>query len=150
MEYSHARPSVQVTRPIRGTALVIDDDQWIRSIISVALAEEGFLIEQASDGATGLRMADEVQPDLILLDLALPFRSGLDVLQGLRERQPTRDIPIIIVSAYAMLLIGDDLVRADRLLQKPFDLKELLNHVNQVVREAHPNFRLLPPTRVCA
>jgi DNA-binding response OmpR family regulator len=150
MQHSHARPSVPVTRPIRGTVLVIDDDHWIRSIIADELADEGFLVEQAGDGATGLRMAEELKPDLILLDLALPMRSGLEVLQQLKECQPTREIPIIIVSAYAMLLIRHDVIRPDRLLQKPFDVKELLDHVNQVVREAHPNFRLLPPTRALA
>jgi DNA-binding response OmpR family regulator len=150
MQYSHARPSVPVTKPIRGTVLVIDDDQWTRSIIADALADHGFLVEQAGDGATGLRMTDKLQPHVILLDLALPMTSGLEVLQELKERQPTREIPVMIVSAFAMLLMRDDIIRADRLLQKPLDIKELLEHVNRVVREAQTNFRLVPTTRESA
>jgi DNA-binding response OmpR family regulator len=125
--------------------LVIDDDAWIRSIIAEFLTDAGFLVEQAGDSATGLSLAEEVQPDLILLDLALPMRSGLEVLHRLKERQPTRDIPIIIVSAYAMLLVRDVPVRAHGLLHKPLDLKELLDQVNKLVRQAHPSFHLLPP-----
>ena len=95
-------------------------------------------------------MAEQIQPDVILLDLALPMRSGLEVLHRLKERQPTREIPIIILSAYAMLLVRDEATSADHLLEKPFNLKELLDHVNRVVRVAHPKFRLLPPTRESA
>ena len=146
-QHLHARP--RVPEPIgncsRGTVLIIDDDAWIRSVIAEFLTDADFSVEQAADGASGLSLAEKVQPDVILLDLALPMRSGLEVLQRLKERQPTREIPIIIVSAYAMLLVRDMVARADGLLQKPFDLKELLDQVNQVVRGADPRFRLLPP-----
>ena len=132
------------SRP-QGIALVIDDDAWIRSVIAEFLAEQGYTVEQAADGSAGLHMAEQVQPDVILLDLALPMRAGLDVLHRLKERRPTRDIPIIIVSAYAMLVVGDPVVHADHQLKEPLDLKALLDRVNQVVKEAHPRFRLLPP-----
>lgn len=52
MQNSHARPSVSVTRRVRGTVLVIDDDELIRSVIADAVTAEGFLVEQAGDGAT--------------------------------------------------------------------------------------------------
>jgi len=89
-KYSHARPSVSVSKRICGTVLVIDDDEWIRAVIVDFLTDEGFAVEQAADGTTGLRIAEEVQPDVIPLYLALPMRSGLEVLQRLKERQPTR------------------------------------------------------------
>lgn len=132
---------------MRGKILVIDDDARLRSVIADFLTAQGYLVEQAGDGVTGLRLAEQFQPDVILLDLALPMRSGLEVLHRLKEREPTREIPIVIVSAYAMLLVRDQAARADHLLQKPFDLKELLDSVNQVIRAAHQKFRLLPPTR---
>jgi CheY-like chemotaxis protein len=53
------------------------------------------------------------------------MRSGLEVLERLKERQPTREIPVIIVSAYAMMLVGDHAGRADGVVHKPIDLKQL-------------------------
>jgi FixJ family two-component response regulator len=53
---------------------------------------------------------------------------------------------VIIVSAYAMLLIGEKNLGASDFLQKPFDLNNLLSGVNEVVRDVHPRFRFLPPT----
>jgi len=141
---------VLVTERLRATVLVIDDDQWIRSIIADALVAAGFRVEQAGDGATGLRMADELQSDVILLDLTLPMDSDLDVLQQLKDSRSTCEIPIIIVSDYAMLLIRDALIRAERALQTPFDIEELLERVNQVIRVAHPNLDLPSPTRELA
>jgi CheY-like chemotaxis protein len=76
-------------------------------------------------------LAGERHPELILLDLALPGRSGLEVLNTLKESQPTREIPVIIVSAYALLLAGTAVGRADGLVQKPFDLTDLLLRVKQ-------------------
>ena len=114
------------------------------------LTDEGLAVEQAGDGRTGLRLAEQLQPDLILLDLALPIRSGLEVLEQLKRRRPTRDIPILIVSAYATILVGEATERADGVLPKPVDLKQLLDRVNHLVKVADPRFRFLPPTSVPA
>jgi len=82
-QHGHARP--RLPEPIgncsRATVLVIDDDAWIRSVIAEFLTAADFGVEQAADGASGLLLAEQVQPDVILLDLALPIRSGLEVLQ---------------------------------------------------------------------
>ena len=144
--HAHACAGVLEPRiPHRGTVLVIDDDECLRSVMVEFLAEQGYTVEQAANGSAGLRLAEQVQPDVVLLDLALPMRSGLEVLQRLKESQPTREIPVIIVSAYAMLVVGDPAAHRDHLLHEPLDLKVLLDRVNQVVKEAHPRFRLLPP-----
>jgi DNA-binding response OmpR family regulator len=132
--------------PTRGTVLVIDDDTWIGGVIADFLRDEGFAVEQVADGNAGLLMAELVQPDVVLLDLAMPVRSGLDVLRQMKQRESTRAIPVIIVSAYATLLVRDQSDRPDAFLQRPIDLKELLGRVNRIVRQAHPRFRLLPPT----
>jgi CheY-like chemotaxis protein len=90
-------------------------------------------VVEASDGVRCLKLAQQRSPDVILLDLALPGRSGLEVLTVLKEQQPTREIPIIIVSAYALLLLRDGLRRADGMIQKPFDLADLLAKVREAV-----------------
>ncbi|TME28029.1 MAG: response regulator [Chloroflexi bacterium] len=113
------------------TVLVVEDDPWIRSLMADLLAGEGYSVVQASDGKAGLEMAEQNDPDVILLDLAMPEKSGLDVLHELKSSKPTRDIPVIVVSAYAMLMMGSDARRADGVIQKPFDLADLLMQVEQ-------------------
>ncbi|MBV9356948.1 MAG: response regulator [Chloroflexi bacterium] len=118
--------------------LVVEDDPWIRSLMADLLAGEGYDVVEAPDGKQGLELASEREPDVILLDLAMPEVSGLDVLHELKSSNPTRDIPVIVVSAYAMLMMGSDARRADGVIQKPFDLADLLAQVQQAVgkREA--------------
>lgn len=113
------------------TVLVVEDDPWIRSLMADLLAGEGYNVIQAPDGKAGLDMAGDTEPDVILLDLAMPEKSGLDVLHELKSSKPTRDIPVIVVSAYAMLMMGSDARRADGVIQKPFDLADLLAQVEQ-------------------
>ena len=62
---------------------------------------------------------------------AAQVKSGLDVLHELKTSKPTQDIPVIVVSAYAMLMMGSDARRADGVIQKPFDLADLLLQVDQ-------------------
>jgi CheY-like chemotaxis protein len=119
------------------TVLVVEDDPWIRSLMADLLAGEGYSVVQASDGKAGLELAEENEPDVILLDLAMPEKSGLDVLHELKNSQPTSDIPVIIVSAYAMLMMGSDARRADGVIQKPFDLADLLVQVEQAAARGH-------------
>ena len=113
------------------TILVVEDDAWIRSLIADLLTGEGYHVVQAANGRAGLDMAAEHDPDVILLDLAMPEKSGLDVLHELKTSKPTQDIPVIVVSAYAMLMMGSDARRADGVIQKPFDLADLLMQVEQ-------------------
>lgn len=115
------------------TVLVVEDDPWIRSLMADLLAGEGYQVVQAADGKVGLSLAREHDPDVILLDLAMPEKSGLDVLHELKSSKPTRDIPVLVVSAYAMLMMGSDARRADGVIQKPFDLADLLVQVEQAL-----------------
>ena len=119
------------------TVLVVEDDPWIRSLMADLLAGEGYTVVQAPDGKAGLDLAEQNDPDVILLDLAMPEKSGLDVLHELKSSKPTRDIPVIVVSAYAMLMMGSDARRADGVIQKPFDLADLLAQVQQAVARRH-------------
>lgn len=119
------------------TVLVVEDDPWIRSLMADLLTGEGYSVVQAADGKAGMDLAEEHNPDVILLDLAMPEKSGLDVLQELKSSRPTSDIPVIVVSAYAMLMMGSDARRADGVIQKPFDLADLLAQVEQATEKRH-------------
>src|SRR5207342_2433691 len=85
------------------TVLVIEDDPWTRTITTALLAGEGFAVVEAKNGEEGLTLARQHTPDAVLLDLALPTKSGLDVLRELKSDDATAAIPVIIVSAYGML-----------------------------------------------
>jgi CheY-like chemotaxis protein len=116
--------------------LIIDDDPEIRRLISDALTMDGFSILSAGDGSAGLAMALQLLPNVILLDLTLPGRSGLDVLRTLKAQGATRSIPIIVVTADAAASASGDLALADGVLHKPFDLDELATQVRHAMRSA--------------
>jgi DNA-binding response OmpR family regulator len=116
--------------------LTIEDDAAIRRGIVDALTFAGYHPLQAADGITGLDLATTQTYELLLLDLALPGRSGMDILRELRAARPTQ--PVIILSArgeeedrVAGLRLG-----ADDYVVKPFSVKELLARVEAVLRRS--------------
>jgi DNA-binding response OmpR family regulator len=116
--------------------LVIEDDAAIREGIVDALRYQGYLTLEAADGRCGTRMAMSGEYDLLLLDLILPGRDGLEILQELRERCPT--LPVIILTARGE---EKDRVRglrlgADDYVVKPFSVGELLARVEAVLRRS--------------
>lgn len=116
--------------------LVIEDDAAIRRGLVDALQFAGYESMQAADGETGLQMAVKVDADLILLDLVLPKRDGLEILREVRALRPT--LPVIVLTAR-----GDEGDRvkglrlgADDYVVKPFSVSELLARVEAVLRRS--------------
>ena len=117
----------------RRTILVIEDDAALREFLTDLLAGEGYGVLRASDGRDGLCSARRGQPDAILLDLGLPSVSGLDVLDELRADATTRHIPVIVVSGRDAGMADRRRDRPEAVLGKPFDLGDLLAHVERVM-----------------
>ncbi len=113
------------------TVLVIEDDPWTRTITTALLAGEGFAVVEAKNGEEGLRQARSQSPDAILLDLALPTKSGLEVLRELKSEAPTQAIPVIVVSAYGSLMSENDAQQTAGVVQKPFDYDDLVGQVER-------------------
>jgi DNA-binding response OmpR family regulator len=116
--------------------LVIEDETDIREMLSLRLKKEKFEVICASEGMTGLKKSVEEQPDLILLDLMLPFTSGLDILRKLRANRKTAQLPIIIVSAKgdeSDVVVGLEL-GADDYVTKPFNMSILIARINALLR----------------
>ena len=113
------------------TVLVIEDDPWTRTITTALLAGEGFAVVEAKNGEEGLQQARAHSPNAILLDLALPTKSGLDVLRELKSETSTRGIPVIVVSAYGSLMNESDAHHAEGVIQKPFDYDDLVGQVER-------------------
>src|SRR5205823_7110666 len=78
------------------TVLVIEDDPWTRTITTALLTGEGFAVVEAKNGEEGLKQARAQAPDAILLDLALPTKSGLDVLRERKADTSTQATPVIV------------------------------------------------------
>ncbi len=116
--------------------VVIEDEQAIRRGVADTLRASGYQIAEAADGVRGLEEAIRPGVSLVLLDLLLPRRNGLDVLAELRKTRPT--LPVIILTARGT---EDDRVRglkmgADDYVVKPFSARELLARVEAVLRRS--------------
>lgn len=116
--------------------LTIEDDGAIRRGIVDSLTFAGFEVLEASDGNDGLEMAVRADFDLLLLDLVLPGRGGLEILREVRVARPT--VPVIILSARGE---ENDRVQglrfgADDYVVKPFSVRELLARVDAVLRRS--------------
>jgi len=114
--------------------LVIDDNEETLEIISTKLAHLGYLVETAPDGETGLDLARRLSPRLILCDLMLPRMDGWEVLEKLKSEEETKDIPVILITAYTTIQFSGERRRAIEggaveYLRKPFDLEEMANLV---------------------
>jgi len=120
-----------------GRVLVVEDDEGIREMLKYNLASAGFTVQEAADGASGLRTARTSRPDLILLDLMLPGMSGFDFCRALRK---SSRVPIIMITAKDAAvdkIVGLEL-GADDYITKPFSIREVLARVNAVLRRAQP------------
>ena len=107
------------------TVLVLEDDPWFRRLLVEVFEREGYVVLQAADGRTGLALARERRPDLVTLDLAMPERSGLDVLHALKGDEATVSMAVVVVSAYSHTMHTTDRRLADAVYSKPLDVDAL-------------------------
>ncbi len=117
--------------------LIIDDEASIRESLETLLTLEGYTVETAPEGLSGLDRIDHASYDLILLDLALPGKNGLEILQLIRER--SRDLPVIMITAFGTV---DNVVEAIRtgaqnFVQKPWDNEKLLADIRSAIARYH-------------
>jgi CheY-like chemotaxis protein len=118
------------------TALVVDDDVFIVSALAELLEDDGFDVHTATNGFSAMRQAVELRPTVILLDLALPERSGKDLLDDLRTDPVTRDLAIVVVTGYAERLSERQVAATDGVIGKPFDISELQETIQRAIQRA--------------
>lgn len=120
--------------------LIIEDERALVEPLLSYLEREGFEVLAAYDGMDGLRQAQLKLPDLIVLDLMLPVKPGLEVCRELRTGTRTRDIPIIMVTAKAEetdQVVGFA-VGADDYVTKPYSIKVLIERIKKELRKRQP------------
>jgi two-component system, OmpR family, KDP operon response regulator KdpE len=105
-------------------------------MLAELLEEEGFNVHTASNGFSGLRLAEEHRPQLVVLDLALPELSGAEVLKELRGNHLTRDSAIVVVSGNPTLLSEPQLLDVEAVVQKPFDAITFMATCHRAVKKA--------------
>lgn len=125
---------------MKNTILVIDDDKDLRELLRVKLGNEGFNMLSAVDGASGIEMVRGKQPKLIVLDINMPGMSGMDVCRFLKSDKKLKNIPVLMLTAKS-----DEVDRilglefgADDYLTKPFNPRELILRIKNILRRSSP------------
>ncbi len=119
--------------------LVIDDDDAINELVKVNLELSGYDVLCANDGIKGFALAKQELPDLIILDIMMPDVDGYTVAKRVREYEPTKNIPILMLTALNMLedkVKGFD-IGVDDYLVKPFEMEELLVRVRALLKRTN-------------
>jgi two-component system alkaline phosphatase synthesis response regulator PhoP len=116
--------------------VVIEDEEHIVELIRYNFEENGYSVHAAHTGKEGLKMVQDVMPDVVLLDLMIPELDGLEVCKKMKQDERTRDIPVIMLTAKSSEMdkvIGLEL-GADDYITKPFGVRELLARAKTVMR----------------
>ena len=131
-------PAGVFTAMTRPRVLIIEDERALTDVLGYNLQREGYETTVAHDGQEGLRKAQTLAPDLIILDLMLPVLNGLEVCRQLRAGERTRSIPILMLTAKAEetdQVVGFSL-GADDYVTKPFSVKVLIQRIKALQRRA--------------
>jgi len=118
--------------------LVVDDEEDLLDLLTYNLETSGYEVERATTGRAALELAQRRKLDLVVLDVMLPDLQGFEVLRILRGREPTRALPVILLTARGEepdVLIGFEL-GADDYIPKPFSTREFLARVRAVLKRA--------------
>jgi DNA-binding response OmpR family regulator len=114
--------------------LVVEADPALRELLSTILIEDGYQVLQIQRSTDALRIAQEHQPDAILLGLGPAYQCGLELLEQMRGGTTTRAIPVVAMTTERPDVLLACQPRLDGVLSKPFDLETMLEHIARVVR----------------
>jgi len=135
----------QTNRPYR--ILIVDDDPDIVVYLSMLLEDNGYIVDSAGDAGTAFAMVDGFRPDLILVDVLMPGRSGLDLVVSLRRDARWRDIPLVVITGNDQVLQDDcqsylgaheNIRGPEGVLGKPMDPRTLLDVVRDLSGRSAP------------
>jgi CheY-like chemotaxis protein len=115
--------------------LVVDDEIHIVHVVAIKLRNNGYEVISADNGAEAFELACEEKPDIIVTDFQMPVMSGLELVEKLRQRDDTKDIPVIMLTArsFAISKEQQEDLRISSCLSKPFSPKELLGNIEDVL-----------------
>jgi CheY-like chemotaxis protein len=116
--------------------LVIEDYPDTRDLLSSLLRTKGYTVVEACDGREGLRQANRIKPDLILMDLALPALDGVEATRQIRQRHKLSQTPIFAISSFATSEVAGDAIAAGctEVFRKPIDIEPFLGKIRSVLK----------------
>ena len=125
--------------------LIADDDTKIRELLELYLSKEGFAIEQAADGAEAILKAQQLKPDLIVLDIMMPVMDGLDATRMIRELEQscTIKVPIVAMTANAFVDDVDKSLKSgmNYHLSKPFEKEQMMQILAKIFANPVPEHK---------
>jgi excisionase family DNA binding protein len=115
--------------------LIVDDDERLREFVRVNLELEGYTVHEAGSADEGMRVLEEMQPDLVLLDVMMPRVDGWEMLQRVHERHGAGSIPVVMFSGKVDDRAADEAAErgAQGFIGKPFDPRELIEQTKQLL-----------------
>jgi excisionase family DNA binding protein len=115
--------------------LIVDDDERLREYVRVNLEMEGYTVHEAGSGEEGMKVLDELRPDLVLLDVMMPKVDGWEMLQLMHERHGVGSIPVVMFSGKVDEAAADEAAErgAQGFIGKPFDPQELIAQTKQLL-----------------
>lgn len=119
----------------RHCVLVVDDDRAIRELVKTLVTRHGFVIDTANDGDEAWTLITANVYDAVLLDLMMPKANGFDLVDRLRRDRPSLVPRIVIMTAFSRGGKMPVVEGVHSILRKPFDIGELLEHINDAARE---------------
>lgn len=122
----------------KGKILLVEDDTFLSELYVTKFAEVGYEITVAEDGLEGLSLAEKLKPDLVLLDIVLPRLDGLTVLRSMKEREGTKDIPVVLLTNLGQKEDVDRAIAlgaADYVIKAHFTPTEVVAKVDEMLKK---------------
>jgi len=115
--------------------LVVDDEIHIVHVVAIKLRNNGYEVVTAENGAEAFELACQENPDIIVTDFQMPVMTGLELVQKLRQREQTKNIPVILLTArnFAISQEQQEELQISDCLSKPFSPKELLGNIEDIL-----------------
>lgn len=117
--------------------MVVEDDSFVMDIYKTKLTQEGFDVIEAINGAEALKKLKETKPDLVLLDIVMPYMDGLEVLKNMKNDEMAKDIPVILLTNLSQkeeVKNGMSLGASDYLIKSHFTPSEVLAKVKTYLK----------------
>jgi CheY-like chemotaxis protein len=135
LEHNPQQPQAQ--KPV-GTILVVDDETAVTGVVSAMLGKHGYQVFCAHDGAEGVRLASECNPDLVIMDITMPTMSGYEATSRIKSNPNLKHVPVIFLSGKSASEDGGAAFRhgGATYLQKPFSASQLRDLVTLTLMTA--------------
>jgi two-component system, cell cycle response regulator DivK len=121
--------------------LIADDEVDVQMLLSLFLERQGYGIIRARDGQEAISAASEYYPDLIMMDIQMPRKTGIEAVRELRADPRFADTPILAITAHARSFLPADILRAgfDQIIFKPFEFNEIEGWIDRMRQRLSPS-----------